>query len=119
MERFSLWEEAGGRRLGAVLKGMPIWAYLLTVEVKGIVVEAMAEIETVGKSLRFNNITIYSQQGDVPNQIGPLVFFRWARMLKKQAKEQGFEEIQFHGQRAAHSTSANPGMMIDQIISLK
>ena len=44
---------------------------------------------------------------------------RWLDVVKKQAQNQGFKELQIIAQRAEHSTSANPRHVIKKIIKLE
>lgn len=58
-------------------------------------------------------------EGNIPNEIGFVEFKSWLNFIKKQAKDQGFNQLQIIGQRAQHSTSANPGSKINRIFDLK
>lgn len=76
-------------------------------------------MEVDGDRLILKDVAIYSNEGDIPNQIGANEFKTWLDAIKKQAKSQGFKELQIIAQRAEHSTSANPGHIINKVIKLK
>lgn len=60
-----------------------------------------------------------SNEGDIPNQIGVSEFIKWLNAVKEQAQSQGFKELQIIVQRVEHSTSANPGHVVNKIIKLE
>lgn len=82
-------------------------------------IEALAEVEIDGNRLILKDIAIYSTEGNIPNEIGFVEFKSWQNFIKKQAKDQGFNQLQIIGQRAQHSTSANLGSKINSIFDLK
>ncbi len=55
---------------------------------------------------------------NVPNKIGIVVLEHLIKKITVEAKQQGFNELQIIAERAEHSTSANPGHKINQIIRL-
>lgn len=81
-------------------------------------VEALAEIEIDGDGLILKDITIYPIGEELPNEIGLREFKSCLNVIKQQAKNQGFNQLQIIGQRAQHSTSANPGSIINRIFDL-
>lgn len=78
-------------------------------------IDAIAEVEIDGDRLTLKDVAIYSNEGDIPNQIGVNEFMKWLDVVKKQAQSQGFKELQIIAQRAEHSTSANPGHVIKKL----
>lgn len=80
-----------------------------SIEVNGIHVGLLAETEIVGDTVTLKNIAIYSDQGDVPNQIGMGPMIKWSKKLKKVGAAQGFKMIKVEGFRVPNSSSANPG----------
>ena len=82
-------------------------------------IETLAEVEIDGDRLILKDIVIYSTEGDIPNEIGFSKFKSWLNVIKELAKDQGFNQLQIIGQRAQHSTSANPGSIINFIFDLK
>ena len=86
--------------------------------VNGHRIDAIAEIEVHGERLILKDMAMYSNEGDIPNQIGTGEIFKWLKDVKKQARNQGFKELQIIAQRAEHSTSANPGHIIDRVFNL-
>ncbi len=88
------------------------------IEKDGIKVGALAEVEVNGNRVILKDVSIYSNKGDVPNQVGVSEMKAWINSTKMLAKEQGFTELQIIGQRAEHSTSANPGNIINRIFKL-
>ena len=90
-----------------------------SIDVDGHRIDALAEVEVEGDRLILKNLPIYSNEGDIPNQIGASEFKTWLNTVKEQAKNQGFKELQIIAQRAEHSTSANPWHVINKIIQLK
>lgn len=90
-----------------------------SIDVDGHRIDALAEVEVEGDRLILKDLAIYSNEGDIPNQIGASEFKTWLNTVKEQAKNQGFKELQIIAQRAEHSTSANPGHVINKIIQLK
>ena len=89
------------------------------IEVDGHRIEALAEIEIDGDRLILRDIAIYSNEGDIPNRIGASAMKKWLDSVKEAARSQGFKQVQIIGQRAQHSTSANPGSIIDRIFDLE
>ena len=90
-----------------------------SIDVDGHRIDALAEVEVEGDRLILKDLAIYSNEGDIPNQIGASEFKTWLNTVKEQAKNQGFKELQIIAQRAEHSTSANPCLVINKIIQLK
>ena len=90
-----------------------------SIEVNGIHVSLLAETEIDGDTVTLKNIAIYSDQGDVPNQIGSEVFFAWRRKLRKAGKQQKFKLIKGEGIRVPNSSSVNPGHEINFTIKIK
>lgn len=88
------------------------------IEVDGHRIEALAEVEIVGDKLILKDLAIYSNEGDIPNKIGPAVMKKWLVKVKELARNQGFKQLQIIGQRAQHSTSANPGSLINRTFNL-
>ena len=82
-------------------------------------IDALAEVEIDGDRLILKDVAIYSNEGDIPNQIGVNEFIKWLDVVKRQAQKQGFKELQIIAKRAEHSTSANPGHIINKIIKLE
>ncbi len=93
--------------------------YENSINVNGIQIDALAEIEIEGNRLILRDLAIYSNQGDIPNQIGVSEFKKWLKAIKEDAGNQGFKELQIIGQRVQHSTSANPGSIINRVFKLK
>ena len=93
-------------------------AYEETIEVNGHIIDGLAgvEISEDGKRLILRDIIIYPRGEDIPNRVGGARMRRWLRDVCEKARAEGFEEVQVIGQRAEHSTSANPGMNINQVI---
>ena len=89
------------------------------IEVDGHRIEALAEIEIDGDRLILRDIAIYSNEGDIPNKIGASAMKEWLGSIKEAARGQGFKQVQIIGQRAQHSTSANPGSIINRIFDLE
>ena len=83
--------------------------------VDGHRVDAIAEIEIHGERLVLKDMAMYSNEGDIPNQIGTSALKKWLKDVKNQAQSQGFKELQITAQRAEHSTSANPGHVINKL----
>ena len=81
-------------------------------------IDAIAEIEIHKDRLILKDMAMYSNEGDIPNQIGIGALSKWLKDVKNQARSQGFRELQIIAQRAEHSTSANPGHVIDKIYIL-
>ena len=89
------------------------------IEKDGVGIDALAEVHVDGKRLVLKDIVIYTNSGDMPNEIGTKPFLKWLNSIKQQASNQGFEELQIIGQRVQNSTSANPGSIINRIMKLK
>lgn len=106
----------GGSALSLVPGGIAFGAVTVTA---GGAIDAIAEVEIDGKRLTLKDLAIYSNEGDIPNEIGYSEFKKWLNAVKNQAREQGFEELQLTGQRAEHSISANPGSIINRVFKLK
>ena len=90
-----------------------------SIEVNGIHVGLLAETEIDGNTVTLKDIAIYSDQGDVPNEIGSEVFFAWRRKLRKAGKQQKFKLIKGEGIRVPNSSSVNPGHEISFTIKIK
>ena len=52
-----------------------------SINVNGIQIDALAEIEIEGNRLVLRDLAIYSNQGDIPNQIGTSEFKRWLKTI--------------------------------------
>ena len=89
------------------------------IEFNGHRVELLAEIETDGTRLILKDIVIYSNEGDIPNEVGLVELRTWLNVVKEEARAQGFTVLQIIGQRAEHSTSANPGSIINRTFNLE
>jgi len=74
-----------------------------------------------GSSSKFRDGELYEDfiEVDIPNKIGASAMKKWLMTVKTDAKNQGYKQIQIIGQRAQHSTSANPGSVIDRIFNLE
>lgn len=93
--------------------------YEESIQVNGITIDVVAEVEINGNFLVLRDICIYARQGDMPNSVGMVFFKTMLKRIVAQAKLAGYSTLRIVGQRALHSTSANPGMLIDRIINLK
>ena len=93
--------------------------YEQSIEVNGIKIDALAEVEIEGKKLILKDLAVYSNQGNIPNQIGASEFVKWLNSIKHQAQSDGFEELYIRGKRAQNSTSATPGKEINISFKLK
>ena len=71
-----------------------------SIDVDGHRIDALAEVEVEGDRLILKDLAIYSNEGDIPNQIGASEFKTWLNTVKEQAKNQGFKELQIIAQRA-------------------
>ena len=93
--------------------------YEESIQVNGITIDVAAEVEINGNFLVLRDICIYARQGDMPNSVGMVFFKTMLKRIVAQARLAGYSTLRIVGQRALHSTSANPGMLIDRIINLK
>jgi len=89
------------------------------IEVDGHRIEALAEVKIDNNTLTLKDLAIYSNEGDIPNQIGHIPFLKWKSVVSDEAKSLGFDKLRIMAQRAMHSISANPGKTIDITINLK
>jgi|GEM_PF-1196244 len=84
----------------------------------GIEIGGLADVEISGKTLTLKDISVYSNKGDIPNAVGARDIFKWQNEVAQQAKAQGFDILIIKGVRAANSTSANPGKVVEYTIDL-
>ena len=88
--------------------------------VNGHVIDALAEVRISedGRRVILDSVTIYARDGDIPNEVGSAAFMRWMKKIREKAKKEGFQELEFNGERVLHSTSANPGREIHRAYDL-
>lgn len=84
----------------------------------GVEIGGLADVEVNGTSLTLKDVSVYSNQGNIPNAVGARDIFQWQKQVSQMAKEQGFTELKIQGVRVPGSTSANPGKVVDYTIDL-
>jgi hypothetical protein len=71
-----------------------------------------------GSQLIVKNLAIFGKSGDLVNKIGPGAFIAARNELAQEAAAAGFTTLRILAERAAGSSSANPGKIIDITIDL-
>jgi len=84
----------------------------------GIEIGVLAETVVEGDTLILKDVSIYSNIGDIKNQVGVKEFVQLKNIVSQSAKEQGFKVLKIIAERVQNSTSANPGHGIDITVDL-
>ena len=84
----------------------------------GTEIGILAETTISGKTLTLSDASIYSNVGDIKNQVGVKDFLQLKKQLAEIAKDEGITTLIIKGERVMNSTSANPGHVIDFTIDL-
>lgn len=84
----------------------------------GIEIGVLTETVVEGDTLILKDVSIYSNVGDIKNQVGVKDFVQLKNIFSQSAKEQGFKVLKIIAKRMPNSTSANPGHGIDITVDL-
>ncbi|MCS3869429.1 hypothetical protein J3D55_002345 [Chryseobacterium ginsenosidimutans] len=84
-------------------------------------IEFLANHNVNGSTLELTEMAFYpkgSVGNEMANTFGNRQMIQSFKVLQNYAKENGFTQLRLQFQRAAHSSSANPGHIFDQLIKL-
>lgn len=88
----------------------------------GQTVEFLANKTVNGNMLELTDMAFYPKGvsgNELKNVFGSKMMGQTLESFKQYAKEQGFSNLRIQFQRAANSSSANPGKVVDKIFNLK
>ena len=88
----------------------------------GQTVEFLANKTVNGNTLELTEMIFYPKGvagNELKNVFGSKMMGQTLETIKQYAKEQGFSSLRIQFQRAANSSSANPGKVVDKIFNLK
>lgn len=84
----------------------------------GQTIGVLAETSAEGTTLTLDAVTIYAKGSEAANVVGARAFLQFKELVVQAAKNQGFQNLVINAVRAANSTSANPGKIIQIMIDL-
>ncbi len=85
-------------------------------------IELLANKNVTGKTLELTDMVFYARDAagnELKNEFGTKNMLKTFGKLKDYAKEHGFENLRLQFERAANSSSKNPGHVFDMIFKLK